>query len=385
MAAKKKKKNKKNKQNLKFLRNILIGVVSMLVVAFIINIAPGYRRDKYADVTNLVITDENVTEHLKHIIYINEKGTIYLSKDDMSELIDKTIYYDESTDTIITTSDTCTASMKIGEKILNINGADIITLDTVIYLDDIMYIPISELESVYNISVKYIKDTDIVVIDNLNQGMITANLSENTKLKFRPRGFSKKVDELQEGEKVYAFYTTSKGWRLIRTEDGKIGYVKANTLTNEYIVRQDMEIKKEAKNIELNLQSNEIQQVYSDKILVKDLLTISNEGITIKEAMLEEKEENTKLWANLSNNGELSLDNYNQRLDLINNIVSLAYKYNLDGININFTGNVDNLNRFVIELAPRLYEMGISTNIVINENIDQTNYTEIVDYIITSK
>ena len=270
MAAKKKKKNKKNKQNLKFLRNILIGVVSMLVVAFIINIAPGYRRDKYADVTNLVITDENVTEHLKHIIYINEKGTIYLSKDDMSELIDKTIYYDESTDTIITTSDTCTASMKIGEKILNINGADIITLDTVIYLDDIMYIPISELESVYNISVKYIKDTDIVVIDNLNQGMITANLSENTKLKFRPRGFSKKVDELQEGEKVYAFYTTSKGWRLIRTEDGKIGYVKANTLTNEYIVRQDMEIKKEAKNIELNLQSNEIQQVYSDKILVKD-------------------------------------------------------------------------------------------------------------------
>lgn len=385
MAAKKKKKNKKNKQNLKFLRNILIGVVSMLVVAFIINIAPGYRRDKYADVTNLVITDENVTEHLKHIIYINEKGTIYLSKDDMSELIDKTIYYDESTDTIITTSDTCTASMKIGEKFLNINGADIITLDTVIYLDDIMYIPISELESVYNISVKYIKDTDIVVIDNLNQGMITANLSENTKLKFRPRGFSKKVDELQEGEKVYAFYTTSKGWRLIRTEDGKIGYVKANTLTNEYIVRQDMEIKKEAKNIELNLQSNEIQQVYSDKILVKDLLTISNEGITIKEAMLEEKEENTKLWANLSNNGELSLDNYNQRLELINNIVSLAYKYNLDGININFTGNVDNLNRFVIELAPRLYEMGISTNIVINENIDQSNYTEIVDYIITSK
>ena len=371
MAAKKKKKNKKNKQNLKFLRNILIGVVSMLVVAFIINIAPGYRRDKYADVTNLVITDENVTEHLKHIIYINEKGTIYLSKDDMSELIDKTIYYDESTDTIITTSDTCTASMKIGEKILNINGADIITLDTVIYLEDIMYIPISELESVYNISIKYIEDTNVVVIDNLNKGMITAEL--------------KKVDELQEGERVYAFYTTSKGWRLIRTEDGKVGYVKANTLTNEYIVRQDMEVRKEARNIELNLQSNEVQQVYSDKILVKDLLTISNEGITIKEAMLEEKEENIKLWANLSNNGELSLDNYNQRLELINNIVSLAYKYNLDGINININGNIKNLNRFVIELAPRLYEMGISTNIVINENIDQNNYIEIVDYIITSK
>ena len=379
------KKKKKNKQNLKFLRNIIIGVVSMLIVAFIINIAPGYRRDKYVDVTNLVITDENVTERLKHIIYINEKGTIYLSKDDMCEFIDKTIYYDETSNTIITTSDTCTASMKVGEKVLNINGAEIITLDTVIYLNDIMYIPLTELESVYNISVKYIKDTNIVVIDDLNKGIITANVSENTKLKFRPRGLSKNVDDLEEGEKIYAFYTTSKGWRLIRTEDGKVGYVKANTLANEYIVRQDMEAKKEAKNIELNLQTTEIQQVDNNKILVKDLLTISTEGITLKEAMLEEKEENIKLWATLSNAENLNLNDYNKRTELINSIVSLAYKYNLNGININFSENIENLNRFIIELAPRLREMGISINLVINENIEQSNYIEIMDYIITGK
>ena len=303
----------------------------------------------------------------------------------MCEFIDKTIYYDETSNTIITTSDTCTASMKVGEKVLNINGAEIITLDTVIYLNDIMYIPLTELESVYNISVKYIKDTNIVVIDDLNKGIITANVSENTKLKFRPRGLSKNVDDLEEGEKIYAFYTTSKGWRLIRTEDGKVGYVKANTLANEYIVRQDMEAKKEAKNIELNLQTTEIQQVDNNKILVKDLLTISTEGITLKEAMLEEKEENIKLWATLSNAENLNLNDYNKRTELINSIVSLAYKYNLNGININFSENIENLNRFIIELAPRLREMGISINLVINENIEQSNYIEIMDYIITGK
>ena len=39
----------------------------------------------------------------------------------------------------------------------------------------------------------------------------------------------------------------------------------------------------------------------------------------------------------------------------------------------------------IIELAPRLREMGISTNIVLNSSIDENKYKEIVDYIITNE
>ena len=71
---------RKKINDLKFLRNIIIGVVSLLIVALIINIAPGYKRDKYKDVINLIINEENRTEDLKHSIYVNDNGTIYISE-----------------------------------------------------------------------------------------------------------------------------------------------------------------------------------------------------------------------------------------------------------------------------------------------------------------
>ena len=83
-------------QKIKFIRNILIGIVALIIVAFIINIAPGYKRDKYSNVINLVIGDSNVTEKLKKPIYRDEEGALYISKEDIQELLDKTIYYDET-------------------------------------------------------------------------------------------------------------------------------------------------------------------------------------------------------------------------------------------------------------------------------------------------
>ena len=49
-------------KKIKFLKNIIVGVVSLIIVAFIVNIAPGYKRDKYKDKINLVIDEDNITE-----------------------------------------------------------------------------------------------------------------------------------------------------------------------------------------------------------------------------------------------------------------------------------------------------------------------------------
>ena len=383
--ATKKKKNKKLKKNKEFIRNICIGIVSMIIVACIINIAPGYRRDKYKDIINLVITDENVTEKLKHIIYVNDNETVYMSKEDVCNFIDKTIYYDETSDIVITTSQTCTASMKPENNEISINGAKIQTLDSIIYLDEIMYIPISELESVYNIKIDYKKASNIVVIDYLNKGMITAEINENTKMQYRPRGLSKKVKNLEKSERVYAFYTTSKGWRLIRTEDGTIGYVKSNKLTNEYIVRQDMESKELAKTISMDMQNNSIQQINDQKILIKDMFIISADGVTTKEAIPIDRDSSTKIWANASFNKNLSLEDYNKRTELTNNIVSMLYSYKINGINLNINDEIKGIDRLIIELAPRLREMGISTNIVLNQKISKEQYEEIADYLIMNQ
>ncbi len=45
----------------------------------------------------------------------------------------------------------------------------------------------------YNIETKYLEDKHILVIDKLNDGS-EAEAESKTKIKFKPRGLSKKVD-----------------------------------------------------------------------------------------------------------------------------------------------------------------------------------------------
>ena len=205
---------------MKFTRNIIICVIAVIIVAFILNIAPGYRRNKYNDVINLVLNEKNITEDLKNSIYISENGTIYLSEEDISNLFDPNIYYDKKYNQIITTSNTKVANIVINEKKITINDITQNMLEPVIKINDKIYIPISDMDLVYNISVKYVESTNIVIIDDLNKGLVRADVAEDTKIKYKPRSLSKNIGELKKGDVISCFYTTSKGWREIRTEDG---------------------------------------------------------------------------------------------------------------------------------------------------------------------
>lgn len=368
-------------QKRKFIRNIVIGIVALFIVAFIINIAPGYKRNKYKDVTNLVIGDENVTENLEYPIYISEDDTIYISKEDIKSFLDKTIYYDEGNNTILLTSEVTIASMEIGNKIKSIDGVSKDMLHNIIYKDDIMYIPLDELKTIYNIEVKYIEEYNVVIIDRLNKGMIKAEAEEETTIRYKQRTLSKKVGKLAVGEKVSAFYTTSKGWRLIRTEDGIVGYVKANKLTNEYILRQDMEQETETKTINMNIQDGATLEIENQNVVIKDILELTEDGILIKNTVFNESSSDVQVWANLTIDNT-NISNFNNRIKIIKNIANISRKNNIAGINVVITENQQNIERFVIELAPKLREIGIITNVVTSENINEEIYTNIVNYII---
>lgn len=145
----------------------------------------------------------------------------------MAVFFDKNIYYNEETSSIVTTSNTKTASFCIAENQMIINGVTQDLNSKILQKDGVIYIPISELELVYNISVQYIESTDIVVIERLNQGLIKAEVEEGSKLKYKPRLISKSVGTVEPGETVSCYYTTSKGWRLIRKEDGTLRICKS--------------------------------------------------------------------------------------------------------------------------------------------------------------
>lgn len=370
----------------KFLRNIIIGIISLLVVAFIINIAPGYKRDKYTDVINLIINEENKTEYLIHDIYVNENQTVYISMEDVRNLFDSTIYYDEEYNQIITTSDTKVANIVIDEKQMIINNSNVSMLDAVIRINNEIYLPVSDMSIVYNIKIDYINDTRRVVIDELNTGLIRALVVENTDIKYKPKGLSKNIGTLRQGETVSCFYTTSKGWRQIRTADGVIGYIKANKLGDEYIVRQDMQARGEATKISKSDYNTGEFTILNNKVIIKDIFN-SNQN------ELQTLPEECKVWAPISNSSitnqgnellENILGDYKSRTTFIDLIVKKSIENNINGISIDFTGIEDKeiVKRFVIECTPKLREIGISTCIVLNENLDEQDYINLVDYIV---
>lgn len=349
-------------KKLKFMRNVIVGVIALLIAAFIINIAPGYKRDKYKDVVNLIIDEHNVTEDLKNMLYINENKTVYMSEEDVKELFDENIYYDQEYNQIITTSYTKVANIEIEEKQMNVNDSKVNMLDAIIKINDKIYLPISDMELVYNIKIKYIEETNRVVIENLNRGLIKATVTDNASIKFKQRSLSKDVGEVVKGEQVSCYYTTSRGWRQIRTENGIVGYVKANKLDDEYIIRQDMEQKQKAKKIKIDLSENQFN--YTDE------------------------NGEVKLWQtinlkSMSNDIEEMLKDYKTRTQTIDVVMNLLGGNDIKGININFDGIEDKevCKRFAIELSPKLREIGITTCVTLTKDMKTKEYENIVDYI----
>ena len=264
-----------------------------------------------------------------------------------------------------------------------VNDSEVNLLDSIIKIDNVIYLPISDMEMVYNIEVKYIKETNRLIIDNLNKGLIKATVTENTAIKFKPRRLSKNIGELKVGEPVDAFYTTSKGWRQIRTSNGIIGYIKANKLGKEYILRQDMEEKEEALIIsKQDYQKNKIKLENKESVKIIDVFSENQENI--------ETSDNIKLWTVVSNKPleqkiNDMIDDYKLRTELIDSILEKSVKNNVTGVIVDFGGIAstnNSIQRFIIELTPRLKEIGIDVALVLNQNINKQDYINIVDYVI---
>lgn len=166
------------------------------------------------------------------------------------------------------------------------------------------------------------------------------------------------------------------------------GYVKANKLTEEYIIRQDMNNNKEAISISKNDYKNKQFDTNNKKIYLKNTIFINEQGIGINNNFSNIKGEYkywTEIFSNLSENQmNIVLRDYKTRTNFINTIIEKALEDNINGIVINFDKKYEkeDVLRFVIEIAPKLREFGVSTGIVLNENIEKNDYIGIVDYII---
>lgn len=381
---------KEGNNKLKTIRNVVIIIVALIIIAIIFAFAKNFMKDENEGRLAMIINNRNVTERLKKEIFIDEKGVIYLSKEDIANFFDEYIYIDEDSKQIITTYGTKVAAVSLEQNKMTVNGAATNILNTIVQKDNTYYMPFSEMNDIYNVEIKYIKDTNIITVDSLDKEQIKYTASKNLSIKYKAKAISKTVDKVKKGEKVIYISSTEKGWAKVRTENGKIGYVKENKLTNKIYVRENIEEQKENKKISL------VWDYYSEYAKAPNRTGTTLEGVNVVSPaffMLEKgengtlfdnvgtagqayinwaKSNNYEVWPMVSNNSlkdttSKILNNYEHRQLLIENIVNMAIKYKLDGINIDFEymyqADKDKFSRFIIELAPRLKEIGVKLSV----------------------
>ena len=375
----------------KIITRTFFTIVSLIILFIITLIASNYIIFDKNKKTNLVINNRNVTVNLKNDIII-ENNVIYLSKPDIANFFDKYIYDEKDSKQIITTYDKKIAAIGFEENKIIINGSEKNIYAHAITRENVDYLPISEMTDVYNIEVQNIEKAKVITMDSLDREQKRAIVTSNLAVKSSTNLIAKTIDRVKKGETVIVVSSGDKHTR-VRTEDGKLGYIKTNKLENEYIVREEM---LEEKQIEGKI--NLTWDYFSEVSSAPDRSGTTIEGVNVVspsffyldkngrfrenigyegEAYINWAHDNGyKVWPMFSNAEAASqslsvtsniMNSYERRQALIENIVDACVRYKLDGINVDFENmkqeDKDMYSRFIIELTPRLKEIGLVTSV----------------------
>ena len=377
------------------LRIVIVAIILALMV-FAIKIAPNYARDEFADRTKLVINNNNITRNVKADIII-EDNTIYLSTQDMKNFFDEYLLIDNENNRVITTSNTKTVVLPLEGTSISVNGAQTSIEHSIINRNENIYLPITDLTDIYNIEVKYSSETNIVTIDSLNRKAVQALSSKKMSVKYLPTFFSRTVDKVERGDTLILVQDREDGgniieddWIKVRTENGELGYVKLNSITDEKTTREDLNLNTKidgkvsmvwdyySQYVEAPIRDGEIEGVNVVSPSFYEITASgdidSNIGRNGKNYIEWAHSNGYKVWPMVSNSelGDLDavsklLSTFENREYLIDNIVKELIEANVDGVNIDFENmyqeDKDNYSRFLIELAPKLREAGLTLSV----------------------
>lgn len=377
----------KKSNKFKIILTIVITLVALGIATVAMYIAPDYQKDATEDMINLIINNKNVTAKMKNEVYIDDNGVIYLSKDDVQNYFDKYIKYYENDKRLVTTYEDKLAILVGNNKVMEVNGTLENIKSSIITKNGVMYIPFSEMcENVYNANLTYIsnEDSKIVIVDSKDREVKEAETKKKVSVKYKAKVLSRTLEKVNKGDKLI-YISTSEGWVKVRTQNGKIGYIKESDISE---IKTTREAKVETKSIEGKI--NLLWDYYSEYATAPDRTGQTIEGVNVVSPSFFAIEKGTghitenigdsglkyiewahsngyEVWAMFSNNSlrettSTIISDFEKRQALIDNIVELVEIYDIDGLNLDFENlnlsDKSNYSRLVIELAPRLKALG---------------------------
>lgn len=428
---------KKSRIFLKLIIAIFILGILAFGALFAYKVAPNYINHDITDKTNLVINFSNVTGRMKQEMIIDENDVVYLSVDDIRNYYDKHIYFDEQYNQIVTSSETKLAVLKLDENYMTVNGEKVKISGSAKLIDDVYYLPFSEMEDVYNVRVD--RPENKIVIESLDREITVTNLTKKASVKYKATVFSRTIEKLPENEKVIIAQsqdnTIPQGWVKVRTQNGNLGYIEEKYLSESIMEREAKVYEKQidgkislaweyfseyAKAPDNTGKVYDGVNVVSPSFFYLKLQNTDKENLTKLDVLLQSnllenvgdegvayinwaKENGYKVWPKVTNDtlpstiDEFSviINDFKLRENMINQIKEYVEKYDLDGINLDFEfmykSDKDAFSKFVIELAPQLRDMGVCLSVDVTAPDGADNWSlcydrnvigEVADYVV---
>lgn len=364
------------------------------------------------EIDNLVVFGENTNLDEKHKAFI-EDDCIYVALSTFSKLVDEDISYDEVTEKVIITNYENVAKLKVDSNVINVNLEDKEILHVAKKKDDVLFIPLSDLVWLYDITLSYNEESKTASIDS--KDLNTSKVKYNNSVVYNDiTTKSTALQNLNYGEDVVVYdeALNHNRWYKVKTASGNVGYIfktSVDFVKAESTIAEKKEEEKNENKIVMawqygsSLSALGASAIPGLNVVSPTVYSISNKmgdvtgNITSGYVDLAHRY-GYKVWA-LINNGFDSKNYSSQdtsdlmkseqaRENLIKNILAIVDRDKLDGINIDFEQmkeeDRDSFTQFIRELAPLMRKKGkvLSVDLYFVRYIDRVKVGESADYVI---
>lgn len=398
----------------------------LLLVAALVTISAAYFLWPNSEVVSLynknkvhlVVEGEIVKDQSRPVI---EKGEILLPLSVIKQYIDDRVIWDKNNQKIIITTEDRVIKMKTDHLTAMVNTRPVDLNIPARLIGNEPYIPVEFLSELFDIEIKWIESTNVVIMD-YKQGyrQLAEVIAPEAKIRRSPDIKAPVlVDELKIGQIMQAFDEYEK-WYKVRTDEGIIGYIQKRYIKVSFVnIKGSSDVKVprvswkpgEGK---INLVWEHVHHKTPDMSAVKkieglDVISPTWFAISDKQGTVANKAEKKyvewahsngyQVWGLFSNSFDpdmthVVINDSDLREKVIQQMLVYAELYDLDGINLDFENvymkDKDMLTQFVRELVPLAKEQGLTVSMDVtaisgSENwsrcYDRKALAEVLDYI----
>ncbi len=385
------KKNLKNRR----IMNIIVILFLLVTGGLIFYFLPNMRSQDYreylgfdSDNVQMVLEDQYVKTDKPPVIV---DDNIYISFEFSKEYIDPYLYWDDQLRKLIITTENEVIRFNAEETQYYVNNEPVNMTLPVNVFDNVPYLPVDLLESMYSFSFEYNEPNNIVIVRDTTKEENIGTLKSNTSARYYEDKKALITKKLKKGEQVIFFHRDGEYYK-IRSVDGLLGYIKKDSIIDEITIGGDKQMEKtylppidgkvtlawdaisimEANHAELARSYHVGVNVLSPTWFKFNRDTLDGEIVSLADTSYVQwaHENGYQVWGLLSDIEDgydtvvsnAILPDSDKRESAIKQILSFIAIYDLDGINIDFEqvteANGENFLQFIRELYPYMKAEG---------------------------